>query len=140
MKPLILLFLLSPFFTIAQKTTRQIISNSKGISITRIIKEEPNGEVDTVFMMSGQNVKYTHITDIIIVKYGQALEVNELLSECMKTLPEASGTSMEFNGNEIHSAGNGRILVYGIGDSKHGCVLLNKNAIVKLQTDLRPHL
>jgi hypothetical protein len=139
MKLSIIIFLLIPLSSFSQKTTRDIIANSKGISITRIIRNEAS-DVDTVFMMSGQNVKYTHITDIVTLKYGPAAQVNNLLSECLKALPEKQGTSIEFDGNEIHSAGNGRLLLYGVGDSQQGCVLLTKNTITKLLTDLKPYL
>jgi hypothetical protein len=136
---LLIVVLLIPLSLSAQKTTREVISNSKGISITRIIRTDAS-DVDTVFMMSGQNVMYTHITDIVTLKYGAASQVNNLLTECLKALPEASGTSIEFDGNEIHSAGKGRLLLYGVGDSQRGCVLLTKNTITKLQTDLKPYL
>lgn len=118
-----------------QKTTRQPVSSAKGVTITRVITE-----ADTLFLMMGQNVKYTHITDIISIKSGSAQDLDKLLTECMKFLPETSGTSKVYEGNTIAATGRNQVLLYGSGHDDQGCVLLNKNAITKLQTDLRAHL
>lgn len=116
----------------AQKTTRESISSAKGVTITKAITE-----TDTLFIMMGQNVKYAHITDIIAIKHGSAQDIDELLTECMKFLPEKSGTSLEYKGNTLLSTGRNQVLLHGMGDDDQGCVLLNKGAITKLQTDLR---
>lgn len=119
----------------AQKATRESVSSTRGITITKVITE-----VDTTFVMIGQNSQYTHITDIIAIKSGSARDLDELLTECMKFLSEKSGTSLQFKGNTLMSPGKNKLYLYGAGQDDRGFVLLNQSVISKLQTDLRAHL
>lgn len=120
---------------IAQKTTRVTVSSSRGINITQMITD-----ADTVFYMMGQNGKYTHITDIVSIKSGSASDINDLLTECMKFLPEADGTSLEYKGNTIMAMGNKRLMLFGSGRDQLDYVLLTPAVVTKLQSDLRPHV
>lgn len=119
----------------AQKTTRESVSSARGITITKVMTD-----VDTMFVMVGQNSQYTHITDIIAIKAGSGQDLDELLSECLKFLSEKSGTSLEFNGNTLMSPGKNKVYLYGTGQDDRGFVLLNQGLITRLQTDLRAHL
>lgn len=119
----------------AQKTTRETVSKIRGITITKVITE-----ADTLFMLMGQNSKYTHITDIIAIKSGTARDINMLLSQCMIFIPEKKGTSLDYEGNTILATGGSQIMLYGSGYDDRGYILLNKGAITKLQTDLQAHL
>ena len=135
MKTTIVLLTLITFATYAQKTTRESVSNFRGMIITKVMTE-----VDTTFIMMGQNAQYSQIVDLIVIKHGSAQEIDELLTECMKLLPEKDGTSLEFNGNSIYSMGGNKLLLSGIGNDSRDSVLLNKGLITRLQTDLRKYL
>lgn len=125
---------------LSQKTTRKTISSTRGIMITQTITEETTGAVDTLFLLMGQNGQYTHITDIVMVHHGTANDINDLLSECMKFIPEDQGTSLEFKGNTLMSMGNKRIMLFGTGRDSRDYVMIAPAIITKLQTDLKPYL
>jgi hypothetical protein len=136
----VILFMLGIVLTVqAQKTTRQTISESKVASITMRITEKEQG-ADTLFLMSGQNAKYTRVINTIILKHGNPNDINDLLTECLKFLPEAEDTSLEYKGNTLMALGKGRIMLFGSGRDKMGYIVLDKSAIAKLQTDLKGYL
>lgn len=140
MKHVILILLIAATLPVSgQKTTRNTISKMRGITITQVLTET-DGVTDTLFMMMGQNGKYTHITDLVIVKHGTPGDINDLLTECMKFLPEKSGTSLEYKGNTLMSIGGGQIMVFGVGRDQRDYVMLSKGVISRLQTDLQGHL
>lgn len=134
MKYVITFFLLVNVSAYAQKTTRTTISSMRGISITRSITD-----ADTLFLLMGQNAKYTHITDIVMLKNGTAQDINELLTECMRFLPEKEGTSLEYKGNTMAILGK-NVMLFGTGRDQLDYIILSKAVIVKLQTDLQQHL
>lgn len=130
-KLLVILFMLASAALYAQKTSRLAISEMKGLSIIASITEQ-----DTLFMMFGQNAKYKQIINTITVKHGTLADINDLLNECMKFLPEPEDTSLQYKGNTILSMGNSRLMVFAAGRDSNGYVLLNKTAISKLQGDI----
>lgn len=139
MKHVIIILLLIGHYSYSQKTTRQTVADARGVTVSRNITER-SGVPDTLFLMMGQNAKYTHITDIVMVKHGSANDINELLTECMKFLSEQDGSSLEYKGNTLMSMGGKQIMLFGSGRDKLGYILLNARIITKLQEDLQAHL
>lgn len=117
------------------QTTRETISDFRQMTITRTITGE-----DTTFYFMGQNGKYMHITDLVSVKSGSASEINDLLTECVKFLPQADGSSVDFNGNTIMVLGKKKLMVYGSGGDSDQFVVLDGKLITRLQSDLQPYL
>jgi hypothetical protein len=130
-----LIFVLTAGLATAQKTMSEVVSQAKGVVIVRTISGS-----DTVFTMSGQNDQYAHIADQLILKTGTAQEINALLMECMKFLPEKGGASLEYEGNKIGATGRNSVVLFGSGNDDRGNVLLNKASITKLQEGLRRYL
>lgn len=122
----------------AQKTTREIVAKVRDIDITKSVTESSDGSQQVQFYMMGQNVQYSRITDIITVKYGTANEIGELLVECLKFLPEKSGTTLEFNGTTIGATGKNQVIVWDVDN--RGAVLLRRDQISTLLEGLRKHL
>lgn len=117
------------------QTKRETISDFRQMSITRTITE-----ADTTFYFMGQNGKYMHITDLVSVKAGSASEINSLLTECVKFLPQADGSSIDFNGNTLMVLGKKKLMVYGEGGDSGKFVVLDGKLIARLQSDLQPYL
>jgi len=130
---LLILFLAVSLSAVAQKTTRNTVSKTRECSINQVISG-----ADTLYVMLGQNAQYKQVIDMVIVKSGSARDIYALLMECMKFLPEKDGSSLNYEGTTLLMAGN-RLAVYPTGDQL-GYVLLRKDVITKLQTDLRGHL
>lgn len=128
----LILLMLGGVAVYAQKTTRLTISEMKGLSIIASITEQ-----DTLFMMFGQNAKYKQIVNTITVKHGTLTDINDLLNECTKFLPEPEDTSLQYKGNTILSMGNSRLMVFGSGRDSNGYVLLDNKSISKLQGDIK---
>ena len=140
MKNIIFIILFAGAFTsFAQKTSRETISSARGTTITLKITEQYDGSVDTVFMMIGQNYMYSRIIDNVIVKSGSAHDLYDLLNQCIMFIPEKDGSSLEYNGNTLFINGK-QIAIFGSGYDDQKCILLNKAAIVKFQTDLKNYL
>ncbi|HMG92372.1 MAG TPA: hypothetical protein VK589_20080 [Chryseolinea sp.] len=137
---LLLTFALAVVTAHAQKTTRETVAQVRGVDITKAVTEGPDGTQNVRFYMMGQNAQYTHITDIISIKYGTAEQIGELLVECMKFLPEKKGTTLQFKGNTIGATGGNYIVIWGEGHDDRGNVVLNKSQITKLLQGLRKHL
>lgn len=115
----------------AQKTTRLTISEGKGLYVIATITG-----TDTTFIFMGQNAKYKQVVNTITVKHGTLAEINDLLNECMKFLPEKEDTSLDYKGNTILSMGGNRLMVFGTGKDSGGYILLDKKSISKLQADI----
>jgi len=132
---LLILFLTVTISATAQKTTRNTVSKLRGVEITQRITG-----ADTLYIMLGQNAQYKQVIDIVIVKSGSARDIYALLMECEKFLPEKSGTSLDYQGNTLMIAGKNQLAVYGSDQDERGYIMLRKDIISKLQTDLRGHL
>jgi hypothetical protein len=129
MKILIIVFLLSPMCALSQKTQRLTVSKIKEATVIGSVTK-----YDTIFMLMGQNARYTHIIDIVSLKAGTLQDINDLLTECLKFIGEANGNSLTYKGNRIVSVGSNRLMVSEDGES--GYILLHKQAIIKLQNDI----
>jgi hypothetical protein len=123
-----LIVLLFPVCVFAQKTTRITVSKIKEATVIGSVSK-----YDTIFMLMGQNARYTHIIDIVSLKAGTLQDINDLLTECLKFIGEGDGNSLDYKGNRIVSMGN-RIMVSE--DGEDGYILLHKQAILKLQNDI----
>jgi hypothetical protein len=137
---LLILLITASLWAHAQKTTRNTVSEFRGVTITQMITTQADGTADTLFLMMGRNAKYTQIIDIVTLKHGTARDISDLLTECMKFLPEKESTSLEYRGNTLMSLGKNQIMLFGTGQDQRGYILLNKGVITKLQTDLAGHL
>lgn len=118
--------------TLAQKTTRSTIVEHKGIIINMMVTEG-----DTTYLMMGQNAKYTHIVNTIILKSGGVEEIYSLLEQCAKMMPEKDGTSLQYDGNTIATIDKQRVMLFGTGRDSQGFVLLNAPAVTKLMAPLK---
>lgn len=132
---LAVVILLAATTVYGQKTNRQTISEFRDVKLTRNVTEN-----DTVFFMAGQNAAYLRIVDIVMLKSGSASDINNLLTECMKFLPEDKGTSIEFQGNTLRSMGGKKIMLSGSGRDDGKYIIVNAGLITKFQADLQPHL
>lgn len=115
----------------AQVTTRNTISKAQNISVVMSITAG-----DTTFTLMGQNAAYRHIIDILIIKSGSAEDIYDLLSQCLKFIPEQKGTSMSYGENNLLSFGNGQMSIW----RDRGSVTLRKNIIIKFQADLLTYI
>jgi len=124
-----ILAIVSVVYGYGQKTkTNTLIKNKNFVLLQAIKFDEFNIVIDTVYLLGGDDARYSQVAHPILLKSGTIIDIYNFATKLQAAFFEEKDTIMDYDGQRVY-VGKGTIMVYGVGKNTDAYIILNKEHV-----------